>query len=202
MRTRTCLTCGKTSNKRGDFYELTAPMGVGINTICKSCAKEIGIDGVFKAGFTSNTKALEKYAAIHPEAQIRLDEHKQLYNKAKDDFKEQTKEFKKKASGEVKGYIKKKEAEYNEAHKHDNHKKVIQYKCTCTSCGKVFHYDNVDVVKGLANAVNGLNGSLYAMNNIKNSNQCPNCNSSAVIRQKQILWFDKKGNFIEAEDIE
>lgn len=68
-----CITCGKESDNKKEFFEVTA--NVGGRNICKSCAAELGIHNFFSAGIHTNTSLLKKYVKIHPEAQEKLDAH-------------------------------------------------------------------------------------------------------------------------------
>ena len=186
-----CLTCRKTFDKHKYLYDLSNPSGVGLDKICKECAKEIGIGSMFTAGAYTNTKALKKYVSLHPEAQPLLNRHLSLVEERKKAAKAEAKLFKEK--------IKEK---YKEKHKHDNHKKKTQCKCTCLSCGKVFYYDISDSLKMISNAAFAAAGSIYSANNMKDLSKCPVCNSTAVTIKQQTLWFDKKGNCVEIEDVE
>lgn len=66
-----CITCGRESDNRKEFYELSGV--AGLRMLCKTCAAELGIKNFLTAGFHSNTKVLKKYVMLHPEAQSRLD---------------------------------------------------------------------------------------------------------------------------------
>lgn len=80
-----CITCGKESDNKKDFFELSGQTGA--TTICRICAAEIGINNFFSAGFCSNTKALKKYVELHPEAQFRLDHQTELLNQYKNELR-------------------------------------------------------------------------------------------------------------------
>lgn len=170
---RECLTCGKISDSRKDFFELAGQTGP--RDICRSCAAELGINSFMSAGFKSNTSVLKKYVKIHPEAQIRLDQQLARINSYKADMK----------------------AELNELTKHSGCTKKKQTKCTCLSCKNTYYYGDYDVVKNVANA---FHGSLYAANKVKDLDQCPKCGSRAISKKDVYFWIDKKGNCIDVKE--
>lgn len=54
---RQCVTCGKESDNKKDYFELSAK--VGPRYICRACAAELGIKNFMSAGFNSNTGVLK-----------------------------------------------------------------------------------------------------------------------------------------------
>ena len=53
---RQCVTCGRESDNKKDYFELSAK--VGPRYICRECAAELGIKNFMSAGFNSNTGVL------------------------------------------------------------------------------------------------------------------------------------------------
>ena len=84
---RQCVTCGRESDNKKDYFELSAK--VGPRYICRECAAELGIKNFMSAGFNSNTGVLKKYVKIHPEAQPRLDAQLERVEKYNADFKKE-----------------------------------------------------------------------------------------------------------------
>ena len=171
-----CITCGKESNNRKDFFELSGQAGE--TTICRRCAGEIGINNFFSAGFCSNTKALKKYVKIHPEAQPRLDQQLKLLGQYHNDLKNEISELAQKAAT-------------------DKLIKKSQTKCTCCSCGNVYYYGNSEVFKNMANF---FHGSLYSLNQLKDLDQCPKCGSRAINKQEVCFLVDRNGNCVHIEE--
>lgn len=170
---RKCVTCGKESEERKEFFELSGR--VGYKFVCKNCAAEVGINNSFVAGFHSNTGILKKYVKMHPEAQFRLDYQLDLVRKNKEYWKRKSQEARK-----LSGCTKKK-----------------QTKCTCKSCGNTYYYGDHDVVKNIANV---FHGSLYSINQVKDLGQCPKCGSRAISKREVFFWLDKKGNCVDVEE--
>lgn len=81
-----CFTCGKELDTVKDFWVLVAL--VGNRYICKSCAREIGINNFWNAVFCTNTKALKKYVTLHPEDQFRLDQQLELLKHCKEKIRD------------------------------------------------------------------------------------------------------------------
>jgi len=180
---RECLTCGKISENRKDFYVMGAQ--VGHNMICKDCASEMGM-GLWKAGLSNNTSIFKKYIKIHPEAQPRFDAHMALVQKRKDDL-----------HAELQQMSDKQKEKRAVAAKRAGCKKEKQTKCNCTSCGNVFYYGQYDEVKNVANV---LHGSLYSLNQVKDLGKCPKCGSRAITKKEVYFWVDKKGNCVDVEE--
>ena len=60
-----CITCGKKSEKKKEFFELAGSSGATLwNHICKECAKEIGINNFMKAGFSRKISVMKKYVKM------------------------------------------------------------------------------------------------------------------------------------------
>lgn len=52
-----CLTCGKVTDSKKGFYEVTGR--VGLKYICKECASELGYNNFFSVGIHTNTDLLK-----------------------------------------------------------------------------------------------------------------------------------------------
>ena len=52
-----CLTCGKITDNKKEFYEATGR--VGLKYICKECAYELGYNNFFSVGIHTNTDLLK-----------------------------------------------------------------------------------------------------------------------------------------------
>ena len=173
---RQCITCGKESENKKDFFELAGQ--VGERDICKACASEVGINNWFSAGFCNNTTVLKKYVKLHPEAQFRLDHQFKLLKQQRNEFKKEMSNFAKQATAEK--LIKK-----------------SQTKCTCCSCSNVYFYGNNEVFKNMANL---FHGSLYSINQLKDLDQCPKCGSRAIKKQAVFFWVDRNGNCVHVDE--
>jgi rubrerythrin len=172
-----CVTCGKVSEDKKMYFELSAKTGP--RNICRDCAAELGINNFMSAGFHSNTGVLKKYVKIHPEAQIRLDE--QL-----------------KRLGEYKEEIHKELSQMNKnTRNHSGCKKKKQVKCVCKSCGNVYYFGWGDVITDVYNLVNF---NIYTANQIKDHKQCPKCGSRATEQKTAYFWVDKNGNCVDVEE--
>ena len=180
----TCLTCGKQSHDRKDFFELSA--STGLREICRDCAAELGIKNFMSAGFHSNTQVLKKYVKIHPEKQYLLDEQMERIAKYKQGMK-----------NEVTQIRAKRQADAAKSSKHAGCKKQAQQKCTCKSCGNVYYYSSTDQK---INVTNALIGNYYTMNQVKDFRQCQKCGSKATEIKTVYFWVDRKGNCIDIEE--
>ena len=174
---RECVTCGKQSDDKKMFFELSAK--VGSRFICRECASELGIKNFMSAGFHSNTGVLKQYVKIHPEAQFRLDAQLAKLGERKEEIKSELNQMVEKST------------------KHSGCKKHSQTKCICTSCGDIFYYGDYDVIK---NAANIFHGSLYSLNQYKDLEQCPKCGSRAIKKKEVYYWVDKNGNCVDVEE--
>lgn len=174
---RECITCGKKSEDKKDYFELSA--SVGPRFICRNCASEIGIKNFMSAGFHSNTNVLKKYVKIHPEAEPRLAAQLERLGNSKMQMKKEWSQLTAKSN------------------KHTGCKKHNQTKCVCSSCGNIYYYGNYDVLK---NAANMFHGSLYSLNQYKDLSQCPKCGSRAITKKEVFYWVDKKGNCVDTEE--
>ena len=181
---RTCLTCGKQSCERKDFFELSA--STGPRDICRECAAELGFKNFFSAGIHSNTQILKKYVKLHPEKQYLLDEQLERVAKYKQDLKDDAAQIRAK-----------RQAAAAEAAKHSGCKKQAQQKCTCKSCGNTYYYSSTDQK---INVTNALIGNYYTMNQVKDFRQCPKCGSRATEAKTVYFWVDKKGNCVDVEE--
>lgn len=181
---RQCVTCGRESDNKKDYFELSAK--VGPRYICRECAAELGIKNFMSAGFNSNTGVLKKYVKIHPEAQPRVDAQLERVEKYNADFKKEV--------GRVKQNFKE---GMEEASRHSGCKKQKQTKCVCASCQHVFYYGDYDKLKNLSNAAYG---SIYTLNQYKNLGQCPKCGSRAISKKEVYFWIDKKCNCVDVEE--
>ena len=185
---RQCVTCGRESDNKKDYFELSAK--VGPRYICRECAAELGIKNFMSAGFNSNTGVLKTYVKIHPEAQPRLDAQLERVEKYNADFKKEL--------GNAKANIKQNFKEcMEEASRHSGCKKQKHTKCVCASCNHVFYYGNFDTLKNLHNAAYG---SIYSLNQYKDLGQCPKCGSRAISKKEVYFWIDKKGNCVDVEE--
>ena len=186
-----CLTCGMESEDKKKFFELTGTLRPKF--ICKDCAAEIGINNFMRAGLTSNINALKKYAKIHPEAQVKLEQLKKEYlEKSKEELQKSKEDFKKSIEdmAELKNSLAKKK-------QRSRLKKNQQTQCTCCSCGNVFYFGAFEVLKNVTNITNG---SLYSLNQLKDFTQCPKCGSRAITKKEIAFWVDKDGNCVEIEE--
>ena len=172
-----CLTCGKQSNDKKEYYEVGAR--VGIHTICKSCASELGYHNFFSVGLKNNTNLLKKYVKLHPEAQPRLERQLQWIKKENQELKE--------------GFAK----IVTDATKHSGCKKQEQTKCHCKSCGNTYFYSSIDSIKNIYNASVG---NIYTINQLKDLSQCPKCGSRATEKKKVYFWVDKNNNCVDIEE--
>ena len=181
---RECVTCGKESDNKKEYFELSAK--IGPRYICRECDAELGIKNFMSAGFNSNTGVLKKYVKIHPDAQPRLDAQLERVEKYNADLKKEV--------GSVKQNFK--EA-MEEAAKHSGCKKQKQTKCVCASCQHIFYYGDYYNLKNLSNAAYG---SIYTLNQYKDLGQCPKCGSRAISKKEVYFWIDKKGNCVDVEE--
>ena len=185
---RECVTCGKESDNKKDYFELSAK--VGPRFICRECAAELGIKNFMSAGFNSNTGVLKKYVKIHPEAQPRLDAQLERVGKYNADFKKEV--------DTVKANVKQNFKEsMEEATQHSSCKKQKQMKCVCASCQHIFYYGDYDKLKNLSNASYG---SIYTLNQYKDLGQCPKCGSRAITKKDVYFWIDKNGSCVDVEE--
>ena len=178
-----CFTCGKTSENKKDFFELSGQ--IGPKDICKECAHSLGIKNFMSAGFHNNTTVLKKYVKKHPEAQFRLDAQLERLGKGKQQFKSELKQIVK---------------DTHDRAERKSHKKMEQIKCTCNSCGNVYYWGNHDLFKNAINAIDTIRGNIYAFNQLEDIDKCPKCGSRATTKEKSFYWIDKNGNYIETEE--
>ena len=172
-----CLTCGKYSGDKKDFYGVSA--SVGINKICKECATELGYNNFFSVGLKSNTSLLKKYVKLHPEADSRLNHHMLLIGKRNQQMKAEMNQM------------------VTNATKHSGCKKLEQTKCRCKSCEHIYYFSVDDMAKNVANT---FIGSIYTLNQVKDLNQCPKCGSRATEKKKVYFWIDKNNNCVDIEE--
>ena len=192
-----CLTCGKITDNKKEFYEVTGR--VGLKYICKECAAELGYNNFFSVGIHTNTDLLKKYVKIHPEAQERLDLHMQGKLESNSREIEQIKGYGEK----IKGYIDKIKYDAEEKRKYKNCKKMQETEFTCKACGNIYYVSLMDDVKNFSLAAAGLTSlgnlgtSIYITNNLKDRNQCPKCGSTRTTHREIYFYVDKKGNLVE-----
>lgn len=192
-----CLTCGKITDNKKEFYEVTGR--VGLKYICKECAAELGYNNFFSVGIHTNTDLLKKYVKIHPEAQERLDLHIQRKLESNSREIEQIKGYGEK----IKGCIDKIKYDAEEKRKYKNCKKMQETEFTCKACGNIYYVSLMDDVKNFSLAAAGLTSlgnlgtSIYITNNLKDRNQCPKCGSTRTTHREIYFYVDKKGNLVE-----
>lgn len=192
-----CLTCGKITDNKKEFYEVTGR--VGLKYICKECAAELGYNNFFSVGIHTNTDLLKKYVKIHPEAQERLDLHIQRKLESNSREIEQIKGYGEK----IKGCIDKIKSDAEEKRKYKNYKKMKETEFTCKACGNIYYVSLMDDVKNFSLAAAGLTSlgnlgtSIYITNNLKDRNQCPKCGSTRTTHREIYFYVDKKGNLVE-----
>lgn len=185
---RECVTCGRKSDNKKDFFELSAK--VGPRYICRQCAAELGINNFMSAGFNSNTGVLKKYVKIHPEAQPRLEAQLERLGEMKADMHKEVQDWKNGIKNDFKEGM-------AEGIKHSGCKKQKQTKCICASCQHVFYYGSYDTLKNFTNVVHG---SIYSLNQYKDLGQCPKCGSRSISKKEVYFWVDKKGNCVDVEE--
>lgn len=189
-----CLTCGKVTDSKKGFYEVTGR--VGLKYICKECASELGYNNFFSVGIHTNTDLLKKYVTIHPEAQDRLDLHMQKKSESNSREIEQIKGYGEK----IKGYIDKIKYDAEEKRKYKNCKKMQETEFTCKACGNIYYFSSKDDYKNAilaSHIIGSLGKNIYAITNLKDRNQCPKCGSTRTTHREIYFYVDKKGNLVE-----
>lgn len=189
-----CLTCGKITDNKKEFYEVTGR--VGLKYICKECAAELGYNNFFSVGIHTNTDLLKKYVKIHPEAQERLDLHIQRKLESNSREIEQIKGYGEK----IKGCIDKIKSDAEEKRKYKNYKKMKETEFTCKACGNIYYFGLMDDIKNfslITADLCSLGNNIYAANNVKYRNQCPKCGSTRTTHREIYFYVDKKGNLVE-----
>lgn len=189
-----CLTCGKVTDSKKGFYEVTGR--VGLKYICKECASELGYNNFFSVGIHTNTDLLKKYVTIHPEAQDRLDLHMQKKSESNSREIEQIKGYGEK----IKGYIDKIKYDAEEKRKYKNCKKMQETEFTCKACGNIYYFSSKDDYKNAilaSHIIGSLGKNIYAITNLKDRNQCPKCGSTRTTNKIIYFYVDKKGNVMK-----
>lgn len=168
-----CICCQKQMTNKKECFEVSNSTMSG-RYICRECAAEIGIHNFFSAGLHSKTSILKKYVKLHPERQDLLDSHNSDKKAMREEFKQ----------------------ELDKSMQHAGCKEKVQEKHTCLACGNIWYISEVDHLKNIYNASTG---NAFTLNQIKNTDQCPKCGSSATKKENKKYWVDKKGNCVDME---
>lgn len=76
-------------------------------------------------------------------------------------------------------------------------KKIKETKCTCNSCGKIWHYGKEEVRERIQNNLHNAGKAMMCCGGcvpallikdkkVENLNKCPNCGSKAIIKEKVV----------------
>lgn len=89
------------------------------------------------------------------------------------------------------------EKERKIAEKRRGCKVMNEEKYVCMKCNNIWYVSNRETMKNVANL---LVGSVYSMNQLKESDRCSKCGSSAVQHKTVRFWVDKHGNTVDFEE--
>lgn len=80
-------------------------------------------------------------------------------------------------------------------------KVVTEEQYTCLRCARKWYISRDEQLVSAVNALNVLsNRSVYSANNLKQSNKCPQCGSTASTHKTVKIWVDRKGNAVDFEE--
>lgn len=179
-----CICCNKESYNKKEFYILHGVHREEGEELCKDCAEKIGIKNSFSACMYTKNQLLKKYSKINPS--FKNDNYS---TNLKEEFKTEITNIKNeiavmKQKSEEKKYL-------------ASLKEMKQEKYICSDCGEIWFENSTDALYALANISNG---SLYALNQVKNIGKCPKCKSRAFTHTTVKYWVDKQGNCVKKEE--